>query len=262
MMSMPIFDHFSWWTFLLVLVRITTFMLTAPLFSGRQIPNTFKIGFSVVLSILCVGVIKDPIQSVSMGELVLLILKEFLVGIVLGMVGTILLYSVQIAGSLMDMQIGFSMANLFDPTFGTNTQLTGQFQNILALLFLFSTNAHHLLIQGILASFDWISLQAAVPALMDGRLSTYILKCVEQMFMIGFMMSAPIIGTLFIVDVALGVVARTVPQINIFVVAPPLKILINFLIYILVMPSFFYLLKVLFETMFDSMSSILKIMGA
>jgi flagellar biosynthetic protein FliR len=82
------------------------------------------------------------------------------------------------------------------------------------------------------------------------------------MFMIGFMMSAPIIGTLFIVDAALGVVARTVPQVNIFVVAPPLKILINFLIYILVLPSFFYLLNVLFETMFDSMSSILKIMGA
>jgi flagellar biosynthesis protein FliR len=255
-------DSFSWWTFLLVFVRITSFMVTVPVFSGRQIPVTYKIGFSVVLSVLCAGVIKDPIHSLSQWTLIVLIFKEFLVGIVLGMVANILLYSVQLAGSLMDIQIGFSMASLFDPTSGTNTQLTGRFKNILAILVLLATDGHHLLIQGILASFDWITVQAYVPALMDGRLSTFLLECVKQMFLIGFMMSLPVTGTLFVVDIAVGIIARTVPQMNIFAISPPLKILIHFLIYIFILPSFFYLLKVLFENMYGSMDSILRIMGA
>lgn len=237
-------------------------MVTAPVFSGRQIPAHYKIGFSVVLSVLCAGIIKDPVHSISNGTLIILILKEFLVGIVLGLVPTILLYSVQLAGTLLDTQIGFSMANLFDPTIGMNTQLTGRLQNTLTILVLFATDAHHLLIQGILASFDWISLQASIPAWADGRLSTFILECVKQMFMIGFMMAAPIIGTLFVVDFALGILTRAVPQMNIFAIAPPLKILINFAIYIFVLPGFFYLMKILFENMFTSMSSILRIMGA
>ncbi|MCL6570299.1 MAG: flagellar type III secretion system protein FliR [Bacillus sp. (in: Bacteria)] len=249
-------------TFLLIVVRITSFMVTVPVFSGRQIPATFKIGFSVVLSVLCVGLIDEPIQSFTLGTMVLLILKEFMVGIVLGMVANILFYSVQLAGALLDLLIGFSMASLFDPTFGTNTQLTGRFKNILAILVLFSINGHHILIQGVLASFDWVTLQASVPAWMDGRLSTFLLDCLGQMFMIGFMMAAPIIGTMFVVDVALGIIARTVPQMNVFAIFPPVKILIHFLIYIFVLPNFFYLLKVLFETMFGSMYSILKIMGA
>ncbi|PFP30766.1 flagellar biosynthetic protein FliR [Bacillus sp. AFS073361] len=254
-------DASSWVNFLLVFVRITTFMVTAPLFSGRQIPAHYKIGFSAALSVLCVGVMKEPVGSVSEATIVLLILKEFLVGIVLGMAANILFYAVQLAGSLIDLQIGFSMANLFDPTFGTNTQLTGRLKNILAILVLLSTNCHHLLIQGILASFDWITLKELVPAWSDGRLSTFLLECLTQMFMLGFMMAAPIIGTLFVVDVALGIIARIVPQMNIFAVMPPIKILLFFLIYIFILPSFFYLLKVLFDNMFESMYSILKIMG-
>lgn len=216
----------------------------------------------MVLSVLCVGVINEPIHSFPLGEMVLLILKEFMVGIVLGMVANILFYAVQLAGALLDLLIGFSMASLFDPTFGTNSQITGRFKNILAILVLLATNGHLLLIQGILASFDWISLQAFVPAWMDGRLSTFLMDCVQQMFIIGFLMAAPLIGTLFIVDVALGIIARTVPQMNVFVVFPPVKILIHFFMYIFILPGFFYLLKVLFETMFGSMNSILKIMGA
>jgi flagellar biosynthetic protein FliR len=242
-------------------MRITAFMVTVPLFSGRQIPVQYKIGISAVLAILCAGVIKEPVGSLPLGTISLLIFKELFVGIVLGLVANIMFYAVQLAGSLIDLQVGFSMANLFDPTFGTNTQLTGSLKNLLAILVMLSTNGHHLLIQGVLASFDWIHLQAVVPAWNDGQVSSLLLECFQQMFMIGFMMAAPIIGTLFIVDFSLGIIARTVPQMNIFAVMPPVKILIYLFIYILILPSFFYLLSVLFDSMFGSMSSILKIMG-
>lgn len=255
-------EVFSWWTFLLILVRITTFMITAPVFSGRQIPVHYKIGFSVALTILTIGVIDKPGDEIPESMIVLLILKEVLVGIVLGLVANILFYSVQFAGTIIDFQIGFMMANLYDPTFETSTQLTGRLKNILAILFLLSTNGHHLIIQGILASFDWVEVQALVPAWVDGRISTFLLECLNQMFMIGFMIAAPILGTLFVVDLALGIIARTVPQMNIFAIFPPVKILIHFILYIFILPSFFYLLKILFETMFESMHSILKILGA
>ncbi|MED3623985.1 flagellar biosynthetic protein FliR [Neobacillus thermocopriae] len=251
------------WSFLLIFVRITSFMVSAPIFSGRQLPAQYKIGLSTILSLLCVGLVDEPnLSSLPLWELALLILKEIFVGITIGLSTGILFYSVQMAGSLLDIQIGFFMANLFDPTFETNTQLTGRLKNMLAILVMLSIDGHHLLIQGILASFDWISLTAIIPSWMDGKVSTFILDCFKQMFMIGFMMALPIIGTLFIVDVALGIISRTVPQMNIIAIAPPIKILIHFLIYILVLPSFFYLLKILFENMIDSIGSILKIMGA
>jgi flagellar biosynthetic protein FliR len=81
------------------------------------------------------------------------------------------------------------------------------------------------------------------------------------MFIIGFMMAAPIIGIMFLMDIALGIMAKTVPQMNIFAVFPPIKLLLHFAVYIIILPSFFYLLKVLFETMFESMHAILKILG-
>lgn len=255
-------DYSSVWTFLLIFVRITTFMVTVPVFSGRQIPASYKIGISAVLSFLCVGMSGKLGGDVSQSMIFLLIFKEFLVGLVLGMAASFLFYAVQFAGSLLDLQIGFSMASLFDPTFETSTQLTGRLKNILALLFLLSTNGHHLLIQGILASFQWVPLQAALPSWMDGRLSTMLLECLQQMFMIGFMMALPILGTLLVVDAGLGIIARTVPQMNMFAIFPPIKILIHFLMYLLVLPGFFYLLKVLCENMFDSIHMVLRIMGA
>ena len=192
----------------------------------------------------------------------LFILKEAMAGIALGFVASIFLYAVRVAGTFIDFQVGFFMGNMFDPTFGTNTMLTGQFKNVLAVLVLLATNGHHLLIQGVLASFDWIALHALIPAWMDGRMSTFLLKCIAEMFMLGFMIALPVIGTLFVVDVGLGIVAKTVPQMNLFAVFPPIKILIHFLIYIFILPSFFYLLRVLFESMFEAMMMMMRIMGA
>jgi flagellar biosynthesis protein FliR len=252
----------AWWNFLLVFVRITTFLVTAPLFSGRQIPSIYKVGFGFALSVLCVGMVSQPIKDPALGTYVLLILKECFVGIVFGLVATILFYAVQLAGSLIDTQIGFSMVTMFDPNFGVPVTLIGQFQNLLAILIMLVTDGHHLLIQGILASFDWISLSNWVPAITDGRVSTFLLEGLQKLFMIGFMMAAPMIGTLFLVDVAMGIVARTVPQMNIFTVGLPIKISIGLLVYILILPSFFYLTIKLFQTIFASLQEILKIMGA
>ncbi len=247
---------------MLVFVRISSFIVTAPIFSGRQIPAQHKIGLSFVLTLVCISVVNEPLEPVADGMLILLILKEFLIGAVLGMIANIIFYAVQFAGTLIDFQIGFFMANMFDPTFQTNTQVTGQFKNVLAILVLLATNGHHLLIQGVLASFDWVGLKELVPAWSDGRMASQILDSVSQMFMAGFMMAVPIIGTLFVVDVALGIISKTVPQMNLIAIFPPVKILLHFTIYTFILPSFFYLLAKLFEMMYESMSSIMKIMGA
>ena len=255
-------DLSLWWPFLLVFVRITSFFATAPVFSGRQIPARQKVAFSIVLSALCAGTINTHLDSVAMDMLFLLILKEAFAGAALGLAAAIFFYAVQVAGTLIDFQIGFLMANFFDPTFQTNTQLTGRLKNVLAVLILLATNGHHLLIQGLLASFDWIPLDSYIPAWSDGRLASFLLDCTAKMFQAGFMMAAPIMGTLFIVDIALGIISKTVPQMNLIAIFPPIKILLHFAVYLLVLPGLFYLMVKLFETMFTSMSSMMKIMGA
>jgi len=119
-----------------------------------------------------------------------------------------------------------------------------------------------LLIKGIFYSFDWIAVNQWVPALSDGRVSTYLVESFSRMFEVAFLMAIPVAGALFLVDVALGIVAKTVPQMNVFVVGMPLKIIVNFIIFLLVLPGFFLILQKLFKDMMESMQAIIHILGA
>src|SRR5699024_7141617 len=130
--------------------------------------------------------------------------------------------AVQIAGGFIDFQMGFAIANVIDPQTGAQSPLIGQYFYIIALLFLLSINGHHLIIDGIYNSYGFIAIDAFVP-LGDESMIMYVIDTFNTMFLIAFQISIPIVGCLFLVDVALGIIARTVPQLNVFVVGLPLK---------------------------------------
>lgn len=248
--------------FLLVFVRLTSFFLTAPIFMMRDVPGPFKIGLSFFLAVISLSFPGLP-ESIPLDNLFwLLIIKEALVGICIGFTATLILYAIQVAGIFIDTQIGFIMANIFDPQTGVQTPLTGRLKYTLAILFLLSLNGHHLLIKGIFTSFEWIAVDQWIPAISDGRVSSFLTEALGRMFETAFLIALPVAGALFLVDVALGIVARTVPQMNVFVVGLPLKIMANFMILFLVLPGFFFVLKKLFTDMFESMQAIIKMMGA
>lgn len=245
--------------FLLILVRVAAFFVSLPLFSYRTIPMPFKIGFSFFLAFIMYYTVDA--STVIINDLFLfLILKEALVGLLIGLIAFIILSAVQIAGGFIDFQMGFAIANVIDPQTGAQSPLTGQYFYIIALLFLLSVNGHHLLIDGIFYSYHFIPIDAFIPY-YDGSIADFIIDSFNRMFLIAFQMSIPIVGCLFLVDIALGIIARTVPQLNVFVVGLPLKIFVSFVAILFFISLYIMLVKSLFGTMFDTIRGLMQLFG-
>lgn len=245
--------------FLLVFVRVAAFFVTLPLFSYRTIPMPFKIGFSFFLAFTLVYAIDT--SGFVMNELyIFYLLKEIIVGLFIGLIAYIILSAVQIAGGFIDFQMGFAIANVVDPQTGAQSPIIGQYFYIFALLFLLSVDGHYLLIDGIFNSYHFIPIESFIP-FQDGDIADFIIRSFSEMFLIAFQMAIPIVGCLFLVDIALGIVARTVPQLNVFVVGLPLKIFVSFVILLLFLALYITLAKNLFHTMFNTMHELMKLFG-
>ncbi len=245
-------------TFLLLFVRILAFLMTMPLFSYRTIPTTFKIGISFFLALTLFTTIEvNVIQFDSL--FVLLIFKEAIVGLFIGLIAYIILSAVQIAGGFIDFQMGFAVANVIDPQTGAQSPLIGQYFYIIALLFLLSVNGHHVIIDGIFNSYEWVPIDSFIK--FEGNFADFVIQTFSYMFLIAFQMALPLVGCLFLVDVALGIIARTVPQLNVFVVGLPLKITVSFIVLLFFMSLYIMLSKTLFEAMFGAMRDLMAILG-
>src|SRR5690625_617553 len=245
-------------TFLLIFARILAFFMMLPIFSYRTIPTTFKIGFSFFLSLVTMSVLGSTAVQVD-HLFFMLLLKEVMVGLLIGLIAYIIVSAVQIAGGFIDFQMGFAVANVIDPQTGAQSPLIGQYFYMFALLFLLSVNGHHLLIDGVINSYQFIPLDSFLS--FNDQFSSFIINTFNKMFLIAFQISIPLVGCLFLVDVALGIIARTVPQLNVFVVGLPLKITVSFTVLFFFMSIYITLTKLLFETMFETMQDLMLILG-
>lgn len=246
--------------FLLVFVRVTSFFLLVPLFSYRSIPTTHKIGLGFFLSWIMFYTFDAPVLEIN-GAYFLLIIKEALVGILIGFVAYIIMSAIQIAGGFIDFQMGLAIANVVDPQTGSQSPLMGQYLYTIALFFLLSLNGHHLLLDGIYYSYQFIPLDQVWIPFGDESLPAYIITSISKMFGVALQLSIPIVGSLFLVDVALGIVARTVPQLNIFVVGLPLKMAVGFILLIAVMSILMGAFTKLFELMLTTMRGFMELIG-
>src|SRR5699024_6825756 len=127
-------------------------------------------------------------------------MKEVIVGIFIGFIAYMILSAVQIAGGFIDFKMGFAVANVIDPQTGAQSPLIGQYFYIIALLFLLSVNGHHLLIDGMYNSFQFIAVDQFVS--FNDLFGSFVIQTFNKMFLIAFQMSLPLVGCLFLVDVA------------------------------------------------------------
>ncbi|WP_174735021.1 flagellar biosynthetic protein FliR [Mesobacillus harenae] len=246
--------------FLLIFVRVTSFFLILPIYSHRAIPASHKIGLGFFLAWIMFYTIDAPVFEID-GAYYLLIIKEALVGIFVGFIASMILSAVQIAGGFIDFQMGFAIANVIDPQTGAQSPLTGQYLYTITLLFLLTVNGHHLLLDGIFHSYQFIPIDQAWIAISHANTAEFMVKAFNSMFIIAFQMSIPVVGSLFLVDVALGIVARTVPQLNVFVVGLPLKIGVSFIVLIAVMGIMMAVVSDLFAVMLRSMRGLMQLFG-
>lgn len=247
-------------SFLLIFMRTTAFFVTMPFFSYRTIPGMHRIGLAFFFSLLIFSSLNLPILTTN-GLYFMLIIKEALVGLTIGLIAMIIIYAIQVAGGFIDMKIGFMIANVIDPQSGAQSPLTGGYLYTFAILFILSLNAHHLILDGMFYSFQFVPLDQVTIPIGNEQVLTHVVRSFNLMFIIAFQMSMPIVGSLFLVDVALGMVSRSVPQVNVFVDGMPLKVAVGFVLMIVAMPTIFIVIRELIQHMTLTMRTLMQLYG-
>lgn len=246
--------------FLLVLVRVTSFFVMLPIFSHRTIPVIHRIGLSFFLAWIMYYTIDAPVLALDF-NFYLLVIKEALVGLFVGLVAYMILSAIQTAGGFIDFQMGFAMANVIDPQTGAQSPLIGQYLYTIALLFLLATNGHHLLLDGIYYSYQFIPIDQIFIPFGDRSMVEFVVKAFNQSFIIALQMALPIVGSVFLVDVTIGILARTVPQLNVFVVGLPLKIIVGLVVLFIVIGVIMEAVSTLFEVLLLTMRNLMQLIG-
>ncbi len=244
--------------FLLVFARILGIFLSVPIFNNTNIPSYIKIGFSLIVALILFPVIQIPSDLVyqSIYALIFSTIQEVLFGIAIGFICYLFFSSLYLAGHLIDMEMGFSIINVMNPQDDTEIPLIANLFYILASLIFLAINAHHVLIQALKYSFEKIPLGFfhINPLMLD-----QLIQIITFTFIIGFKMAAPVVITLFMANILLGILARTMPQMNVFIVGLPLKILLGLIILLLIFPLYIPIFENLFDRMFEALNQFLNI---
>jgi flagellar biosynthetic protein FliR len=222
--------------FLLILLRMGGFVAATPLFSNRSLPNILKIFLTVILSLSVYFYAFSTVQTPEIEPLTYLtfILRETLLGLVMGFITQIVFTSVQIAGQFVDFQIGFSMSATYNPMSGTSQALMGRLYSVTALALVFATDAHHLVIRAMFKSFERIPLGMVVTE----RISVpWMTGLVSTFFSIALQIAVPVLLVMIMTDLVLGLVSRTVPSLNVLMLGMPLKIMVGMILSMAALPA-------------------------
>lgn len=223
-------------TFFLVLTRNSGMLLTAPIFGTGQMPSAVKVAFSFMLSVVMFPFVFSQHSPIPTDLIVFAVVaaKEILIGILIGFAAVLIFTAVQLGGEYISFVMGLSIANVVDPVTRQNVPVVGQFYFILALLLFLFVDGHHWLIGAVQTSYTAVPIGFEFPGFV--LVLERIIALSSQMFLIALMLVAPILGILFVTEVALGFMAKTMPQMNIFVVGLPVKIYVGLTIMAMVLP--------------------------
>lgn len=212
---------------LLYFVRVTCFIYAAPFYSMNNTPNQFKIGLGLFVSYLLYAV-SLPHQELVYGtvlEYAVIVMREALVGLIIGWGANICSSIVLFAGRLVDMEIGFAMVNAIDPTTKENATISGFYYQYTVMLLLIVSGMHRYILQALAQTYELIPVNGAV--FRSEPLMKAVIGFMSQYINIGFQICLPIFCVTLIVNVVLGILAKVAPQMNMFAVGMQIKILIG-----------------------------------
>lgn len=245
--------------FVLVLARVSGLFLSAPIFSSRQMPTRLKVMLAVILGAMIAYFI--PVTGTAGIStpmyLGLALISETLIGYTIGFVAYMLFAGLQLAGQLMDMQMGFAIVNVIDPQTGTQIPMMGNLTQTVALLSYLAVNGHHYLLQAVIQSYQVIPVLGLS---LGGVFYDRLFSISAEMFVIALKVAAPVVIAVLISDIAMGFIARTVPQMNVFIVGLPLKILLGLGGLMIMMPVYLWVFDLLFTRFFGYLDGIMSVM--
>ena len=209
--------------FVLAVLRSSAWVIVCPPFNTRMIPAPVKIGLAVALALPAAPRIAATSPPTDIASLITAAAMQIAAGLTLGFITLLLFAALQAAGELLDLFAGFTIASTYDPFSNANQAVLGRFYYLLAITLLFALDGHLMLVRGFLSSFT--ALPADGVSISD--LSMVLVRNLSMFFMAAIELAAPLLGALFLTEVALGLLSRAAPQMNVFVLGFAIKILLT-----------------------------------
>lgn len=224
--------------FLLVFVRIGTAMMIMPGVGDSFVPQNIRLyialAFSLVLTPVILPYVPSPVPALSV--MFALIIMEFVIGLFIGTIARVLMSALDTAGMLISMSSGLSNAQIFNPALSMQGSIVGAFMSVTGVLMLFATNLHHLLIYGLVESYTMFPV-GGVPD--TGSMAEMMARAVSASFLTGFQIAIPFIVISLLLYIGMGVLSRLMPQIQVFILAIPIQIVLSMLTLALAMSACF-----------------------
>jgi flagellar biosynthetic protein FliR len=247
--------------FLFLTIRIGAIVLSLPLLDSRNIPAQLK-----VLLILMLGVALYPrVQTQQvvipqrLGHLALIVVSEMLIGLTIGFVAQLLFAGIQLGGEIISQQMGLHMATIFDPTSAHQVSLVEHFQYVLAMLIFLSSSAHHWFIIAMAESLQSIPLGGLSTS---GAVLPVILTLLGKACVIAIQLAAPVSIALLLATLVLGMMARLVPQLNVFMLSFPATLGLGLVMLALALPSVTGGLQLAFGQLGNDLVQVIRVLGA
>ncbi len=259
-MYIQVFEYIE--TFFLLLIRITGIFTSAPVIGAESMPAQVRIMSALTLSMLLLpteiairGPVQIPPQTYIFG---LIVVKEILLGLLLGFVASFVIEGVKLAGEMMGIQIGFAMVSVIDPESQQEESIVGSLNYLIFTLIFLFINGHHLIIEALDQSLRVVPLGLIN---YSGGFVSEIFNRAPEFFTIGIKIAAPVVVPLIMLSVVLGIISRAVPRLEIFLISFPVNILMSFLIIIYYMEDlaryFIYLIN---SNIFDEITRIIYLL--
>jgi len=245
--------------YLLVSCRITGVIFFNPIFGRRNIPGIVKVGLSMGIALCAVQNLLDvSAVQYSTLEVLLVLFKEFAVGFAMGFIVQLFLAIFHIGGGIMDLQMGLGMASLYDPTTNSQISIIGNIITTMYTLLFFITNSHMRLLGIGIKSFDAIPIGLEP---ISPKFGIHMLELFGYILAYAVQLALPIIVTQFIVEVAVGILMRVVPNINVFVVNLQVKLGVGVIVILAVIPILVKHLEKLNGIMLNNIQTGLMVLG-
>jgi flagellar biosynthesis protein FliR len=209
---------------LLVFARLGSALMLLPGFGELQVPQRYRLLFALFLAMLVAPVLAPRLPALpdAPGRLMALIGGEIVIGLFLGSIARFMLLALEIAGNVISMQLGLSTAQVFNPLVGQESTLPGSMLMVLGALLVLITNTHHLMLRAAVDSYR-VFAAGQMPSFAD--LSDAVARTAAASFQLGLELAAPFLVVGIVFFVALGILSRLVPQLQVFFVSLPLQIL-------------------------------------
>jgi flagellar biosynthetic protein FliR len=224
--------------FALVLLRVSAFLVTWPVFSVYQVPQPLKILLGICIAMTIFPVVsRSGLTAQGLGQdIAWLAAKEVLIGVILGFLTRLFFFAISCGGSLIATSAGLSNAQLFNPAMGATTTTVETFYVSIATLLFLALNGHHYFLTGLAQSFDAIPLNAGIDIAVFKESGMLVQTVVEA----GIKISAPVMVAIFFMNAAMGIIGRAVPQINVLVTGQTVNFMTAMIVMIVALPALIF----------------------